>query len=328
MNILAVRNDRFGEFLLNIPAFVALKEKYPKAKLTLVVNSYVKGIAEYIKEVDRVITWENKKHRFTEVLAFSQKLKKEKFDLCFIFNPSKEFNIISFLAKIPQRIGYSRKWPFLLNKKIEDRKHQAKKHEVEYNLDLVHFVGVDYKDKNINLKIDRNFVSEILNKYNLQRYNNIIIIHPYTSDSIKQWPFKEFKKLIKLLIKDLNLKIVVVGGKKEALEYKSLFSDFGKDITDLTGKTNLKELAALLKSCKLLVSGDSGPMHLAAAVGTKVLAIFRSDIIAKSSTRWGPWGNGHIVIEDKDINSITAEAVYEKTKDILRVNKYEKSLES
>jgi len=314
-SILAVRNDRFGEFLLNIPAFAALKEKYPKAKLTLVVNPCVKELAEYLKEVDDIIVWENKKHTLVEVFKFSNKLQKEKFDICFIFNPSKEFNIISFLAKIPQRIGYSRKWPFLLSKKVEDRKYQAKKHEVEYNLDLVRLIGADCKDRNINLRIDRNLELDALNKYNLRRYDKIIAIHPYTSDSIKQWPFENFKKLIKLLIKDLKIRVVMIGGKKEALEYKSLFSDFGKDITDLTGKTNLKELAALLKSCKLLISGDSGPMHLAAAVGIKVLAIFRSDIIAKSSTRWGPWGNGHIVVEDKNINTISPDLIYEKLLD-------------
>jgi len=314
-NILAVRNDRFGEFLLNIPAFRALKKKYPKAKVTLVVSPYVKEIVEYIEAVDDIIVWKNKKHKLVEVFKLSNSLRKKKFDLCFIFNPSKEFNIISFLARIPQRIGYNRKWPFLLNKKIDDEKQKAKKHEVEYNFGLLKLANIDCTTKDINLNIDKNFIFEVLDRYGLREQDNIIAIHPYTSDLIKQWPFANFVQLAKSIAKDQNKRVVIIGGKKEALEHNDLFCDYQNSVINLTGKTTLKELAALLKNCKLLISGDSGPMHLAAAVGTRVLAIFRSDIAAKSSTRWGPWGNDHIIIEAKDINSITADQVYSKIKD-------------
>lgn len=125
-NILAVRNDRLGEFLLTIPALTALKRGFPGALLTLVVNPANIELAEMIKCVDRVISWENREHRLPEIFHFARSFKGEGIDLCVIFNPSKEFNIISFLAGIPLRVGYGRKWPFLLNRKIPDKKILAK----------------------------------------------------------------------------------------------------------------------------------------------------------------------------------------------------------
>ena len=152
--ILAVRNDRFGEFLLNIPALRALKEGYPAAKLTLLVNHYVQELARRIDFVDEVIAWENTKHKFSQIYRFSRNLKAGNFDLCVIFNPSRELNIIAFLAGIHLRLGYSRKWAFLLTHKMEDKKYLGQKHEVEYNLELLNLIGIKTEDKALSLKID------------------------------------------------------------------------------------------------------------------------------------------------------------------------------
>lgn len=146
-NILAVRNDRFGEFLLNIPAFRALKKSYAGAKLTLLVNPCVQELARCIDFVDEVIAWENTRHKFSQIYRFSRDLKARDFDLCVIFNPSKELNIISFLAGIPIRVGYNRKWGILLTKKTEDKKYLGQKHEIEYNLELLSLIGIGSEDR-------------------------------------------------------------------------------------------------------------------------------------------------------------------------------------
>ena len=99
-NILAMRNDRFGEFILNIPAFKALKEKFMDANLTLVTDPYVEELAKSIDFVNEVITWENRKHKFFEIIKFSRQLKKKKFDISVVFNPPKEFNIINLCRPI------------------------------------------------------------------------------------------------------------------------------------------------------------------------------------------------------------------------------------
>ena len=312
--ILVVRNDRFGEFLLIIPALRALKEKFKDAKIVAVVDPYVKELAKAISYIDEIITWENRKHKFREILFFSHKLRKENFDLCIIFNPSKEFNIISFLAGIPIRVGYARKWDFLLTHKIEDKKYLGLKHEIDYNLELVGIIGANIDDKSLNLEIKGE-----IDIPQIDNYKNSVVVHPWTSDSIKQWPIEYFRDLVLRLAKELNEKVIIIGGKENLDISQKYFSDLDESIINLTGKTTLLELAVILKNSKILISLDSGPVHLASCVDTPVLAIFRNDIPAKSPIRWGPRSKKSIVIAKNNLSDITVEEVFDKVKEVLEV---------
>lgn len=311
-NILVVRNDRFGEFLLNIPALRALKETFTNAKIIAVVDPYVKELADCIDFINEIMEWERKKHSFREKLSFINQLKKRNMDMAVILNPSKEFNVFTYLAAIPIRVGYDRKWGFLLTHKIMDRKYLGLKHEVDYNLELVSLVGAKTDDKTLHLKIDDDST-------NTMKSSNLIAIHPWTSDQVKQWPLEYFRVLTERLVKELNVEAVIVGGKKDQSKSREIFTDFGEKVADLTGKISLIQLAAILKKCRLLISGDSGPVHLACAMGTPVIALFRSDIAGKSARRWGPWGEGHIVIEKPNLNEIKVEEVLEKVRSKLKI---------
>lgn len=302
--ILAVRNDRFGEFLLNIPALQALKKSYAGAKLTLIVDPYVQELARCIDFVDEVIIWENIRHKFSQIYKFGKELKARNFDLCLIFNPSKELNIISFLAGIPIRVGYNRKWGILLTKKTEDKKYLGQRHEIEYNLELLSLIGIQAEDKALSLKIDDGIIK-----------GEDIALHPFTSDPVKQWPIENFRKLAQSLVKELDKKVILVGGKEELNKGVAYFDNLGADIINMAGRTTLIQLAALLKKCRLLISGDSGPVHLACAVGTQVIAIFRNDIPGKNAKRWGPWGEGHAVIEKPGLADITVDEVLDKVRE-------------
>ncbi|MBM3245682.1 MAG: glycosyltransferase family 9 protein, partial [Candidatus Omnitrophica bacterium] len=140
----------------------------------------------------------------------------------------------------------------------------------------------------------------------------IVAIHPWTSDNVKKWPVQSFYKLAERIITELKLNIVIVGSSDEAAKSKKLFKDFSGKLLDLTGKTNLPELAAVLRRCACLVTADSGPMHLAASVGTPVIALFRNDMPGKTAKRWGPWGEGHVVLEAADLRKISVEEVFEQ----------------
>jgi ADP-heptose:LPS heptosyltransferase len=105
----------------------------------------------------------------------------------------------------------------------------------------------------------------------------------------------------------------MVGGKEDSQKTGGLFdglTNYG--LINLFGKTTLKQLAALLAMCRLLISGDSGPVHLASCVGTPVLAIFRSDMPEKSSRRWGPLTPRSVVIEKPNLADITVDEVFNK----------------
>ncbi len=305
-NILIVRNDRFGEFLLNIPAIRAVKEAFNESKVVLAVDPYVKELAEKVPYADEVITWRNGKHSLFEIIKFSNFLKKKNIDIAVIMNPSKDTNIAAYLAGIPVRVGYARKWDFLLTEKQEDLKRLSQKHEVEYNLDLVKVVGAETKDKSLSLKIEE--LESHRPGGNPTGPVGLIAIHPWTSDPVKQWPVEHFRELALKIVRETDMGVVIVGGPEE-LQKSAIFNNLDKRIRNLTGKTTLVELASILKTSKLLISGDSGPVHMACAVGTPVIALFRNDIASKGPKRWGPWGEGNVVIEKKSLLDISVEDV-------------------
>ncbi|MCX5695248.1 MAG: glycosyltransferase family 9 protein [Candidatus Omnitrophica bacterium] len=294
-NILAIRNDRFGEFLLNIPAFRALKESFPGSLLTLAVSPAVKELAECVEYADQVVIWDD---------DFEKNLRKQKFDTCVVLNPTKEAHWISFWAGIPKRVGYNRKWGILLTHKIQDNKNLGLKHEVEYNLDLVGLIGAKTSDKIVRLGK--------LPQYNKPEYVGAIAVHPFTSDTLKQWPIDKFRQLIKRLSEEAGVKVLVVG--RDEVIGREYFDNLGSSIINLVNRTSLVELAQILKQCKLLVTCDSGPMHLAAAVGIPVVALFRNDLAGKTPKRWGPWGKRHVVIEKGQLTDISVEEVLDKAK--------------
>ena len=296
-NILVIRNDRFGEFLLNIPAMRALKERYPEARISLAVNPAVCELAEAVECVDEVVVWDEVKGN----------LRKYKFDLGVVLNPTKEAHWAVFWAGIPARVGYNRKWGFLLTHKLKDTKHQGGRHEVDCNLELVGLVGAKTLDKTIKIKVDDKLFREFIGQ-------KIVAIHPFTSDPVKQWPVERFEELAQRIKRELGVKVVFVG-RIEDRGQSPLGTVPSRDgVIDMVNKTSLVELAALLKRCALLVSGDSGPVHLAASVGTPVVALFRNDLVGKTARRWGPWGEGHMVIEKGNLLDISVEEVIEAVK--------------
>ena len=310
-NIIILRNDRFGEFLLNIPALRAVKETFSNANIIAVVDPYVRELAQNIAFIDEIIEWAREKHSLIEKLKLIGILKKRRIDLAIMLNPSKEFNILTYLSGIPVRLGYARKWGFLLTHKIEDKKFLGLKHEIEYNLELVALIGAQTENKTLSLKTDHDSISGLLKEYDITNQDNLIAVHPFTSDPLKQWPINNFIELIKRLARET--KIIMVGGKEDSQKTGGLFdglTNYG--LINLFGKTTLKQLAALLAMCRLLISGDSGPVHLASCVGTPVLAIFRSDMPEKSSRRWGPLTPRSVVIEKPNLADITVDEVFNK----------------
>ena len=306
-DILVVRNDRFGELLLNIPALRALKETFRLAKITVVLSSYAQDLGKDIPFIDAVIAWERKRHSLAENLRLLRIIKAGNFDAAVMLNPSKEFNILTYLAGIKIRVGYDRKWGFLLNFRMKDRKYLGEKHEIEYNLDLVGLIGAKTGDMSLTFNVNGCAPKE---------ETADIIIHPFTSDSVKQWPIENFISLAKRLAIGLGLRIAIVGGKEEAnLAY--LFDGLGPGIINLIGKTSLNQLASLLRCAKLLISCDSGPVHLASCVGIRVLALFRNDLPGKTSLRWGPRSSGSRVIEKYSFEEISVDEVFKQAKEML-----------
>jgi ADP-heptose:LPS heptosyltransferase len=245
-------------------------------------------------------------------LRFIRFLGNSAFDMAIIFNPSKFFNVAAFLAGIPVRTGYDRKLGFLLTNAIEDKKYLCERHEVEYNLDLAKAAGAAVSSKKLYFPLteaDERAAAEILAQNGIS--GAFVSVHPGTSNPEKLWPAERFALVCDKMIDVLGIKVVLVGGEEERGTAGEVKAKMRNTVTDLTGKVALKEFGALLKRSDILISCDSGPVHIASATGTPVVALFGEARPGGSSKRWGPYGEGHIVIGRPKVTDITVDDVFE-----------------
>ncbi|MEW6171017.1 MAG: glycosyltransferase family 9 protein [Candidatus Omnitrophota bacterium] len=319
---MAIRTDRMGDVLQVLPSIHALKETFPYSEITTMINHGVSDLIRGNPEIKDIFIYDsiNYKGIYGNLkLIFS--LRKQHFDMVIIFNPQKKFHIISFLAGIKKRIGYDRKLGFLLTHKIKDLKYLGLKHEIEYNLDLVRLIGADTKDKSIILYPDESCKERIENlfkEFNLKKDDTIIALHPWTSNPEKKWPLENFKTLIDKILEENLGKIVIIGGKEEKQESQDFCLNFGQKIINFTDKLTLKELVYFFKYVKVLVTNDSGPMHIASGVSVSTVALFRLKPEGVGPKRWGPQGEKHIVLAKESIFDIKVEEVFSAIKKILK----------
>ncbi|MDD4894282.1 MAG: glycosyltransferase family 9 protein, partial [Candidatus Omnitrophica bacterium] len=207
--------------------------------------------------------------------------------------PTNRVHLVTFFAGIPRRVGYDRKLSFLLTDRIKHTKQSGQKHESEYALDLARYLGVEPKDKNIFLSVKpalEERVAELLKEEGAGRSDKLLVIHPAASCPSKIWPNERFAEVADKLIKKYGFKAVVVSGPKDITLAHNVVKHMHNPVINMAGKTSVGELAALLKRCSLFISNDSGPVHIAAAVGAPVVSIFGRSQAGLSPLRWGPTG--------------------------------------
>ena len=301
--ILIIRNDRFGEFLLNIPALRALRDTYPDARLDVAVAP---GLEELVTcglpWVDRVLVLPPGPQSLLDLLRRAGRLRREHYDAALVLNPSKEMHQLVFAAGIPVRAGYARKHAFLLTHTLPDRKHLGLWHEVDSNLELAALLGARTADRALSLSMPGKLRAEVRIKFALDVSMGLVAVHPWTSDPVKQWPLENFLELTRMVASSGRVRVVIIG-RPEPWHASVNFS--GPGVIDLAGRTSLIEAAAVLKDCQALVSCDSGPVHLAASVGTPVVVLFRNDMPGKNPERWRPWGDGHRVVQGPRLEQLT-----------------------
>jgi len=313
--ILFARTDRLGETLLNLPAIAALKQTLPRASLTFLVHPELRSLMSSFPIINHVIPYPTVAFRAWWVRArrLGRLLSSHRFDIAVVSNPQKELHLAVWLAGIPCRVGYGRKWGWLLTHRLQDRKALGERHEVEYNLDLVRALGLPTSIPQWpapRLDHEQKEVLQLLSQEGVKTSEPLIVVHPWTSNPIKQWPLARFAELIRHLAGQLAIRVVVIGGVDER-DQASAVLPAGLPVIDLVGRLRLTQLAALFARARVLVSNDSGPVHLAAAVGTKTVVLFGASSPATGPRRWGPWGAGHGVIWKPSMEAITVEDVYE-----------------
>ena len=319
--ILFIRTDRIGDTLMNVPAIHLLRQTYPKAWITLLCDRKVADLFRGHPDLDEVmgVDLEQLKKDVTAAFGFFKKIRKAKFQLAVISNPGKFFHLLSFLAGIRHRVGYRRKWGFLLNHSLSDDKHRAARHEIESNLNLVRLVSDIEWDGAMPLAQDEKAKAKVEDFLSRRGADEMVIaFHVGTTNPKKRWPIQRFSELADKIQADGDAKVVLVGGPEEREAGVMVFRQTHVSVVDAIGAFSLRELAAFLgrDNVKALISSDSGPAHLAWMQGTPTVVFFAKDVPGCESARWGPRDGRSEVIE-KPVLQISVQEAFQALERVL-----------
>jgi len=315
-NVLIVKLDEIGDTVLAIPFIKELRNNVPGARITLVVKPQVLNLMELCPYVDEVIAFdwntsgvfgEYRRHWRALCLAIS-KLWSRRFDLAIIPRWDSDHyhaSFVSYFSGARWRVGYSEKviehkriankgYDVLLTHAIEK---SGSSHEIEHNLDILRFLGGSVRVPSLELWLsneDEVFASKLLADYGIKDGDFLLGICPTGGSSVlKQWPMSNFIGLSAWAIEEYNAKIIIIGGPNDKPLSEEIAEKLGKKAVNACGETTLRQMAALIKKCRVFVSNDTGPMHIAAAVGIPVIALFGSSC----PHRFGPVSESSFIIQ-------------------------------
>ncbi len=299
--ILVVNVNWVGDVIFSSPLFKALKENYPEATISCLVPPRVRDVCESIAGIDEIIIYDEKGQHLSPFAKWKliRELKSKGFDIAFLLHRSLTKALLVYLAGIPQRIGYDEKGRGrFLTQRVKKCKEIC--HRSDYYLQVIEDFGVSVTERRTSLNVDQHAskdVDVILSDLGLSPNDNIIIINPGGNWDLKRWSESNFEELIISLQQQTTHSIVLTGAKKDIPLLESIIKNLSKKPILLAGKTSLKELMALMRRAVLVISADSGPLHVASSVGTKTIAIFgptRPEIT-------GPRGLGETIVLQEDV---------------------------
>lgn len=329
-----------GDVILSLPAIRAVRKAFPGAYIAVMVQPRMDDLLKGNPHIDEVIVYDkNKKQKgIFNNISFIKQLRSKRFDTALILHTTKRINLICFLTGIPKRIGYARgKADFLLTDKIAYTKKLGEKHEAEYSLDILRYLGIEpeFSLPFIYVRNDDEKKADVLLKsLNIGRGEKFAVLHPGASCVSKMWPLENFAKAGDMLIEYLKIKVMINLAPDQAALGEKVRGMMSNKPVFFCDPTTLGVLAALFKKASLVISNDSGPVHVASGVGTPVISIFGRNQKGLSPVRWRPLGDKAIAIH-KDVGctdclahdckkdflclrEITVEEVFNEAKNIYR----------
>ncbi|HJO48004.1 MAG TPA: glycosyltransferase family 9 protein, partial [Candidatus Scalindua sp.] len=282
----------------------------PEARLSVLVGIEAKGVVEMNPYVDNVFvmgkTWFSATNGINlgEILSILRKIRKENFDIGIDLRGDMRNILLMFLGKVKYRVGYGvTGGGFLLNK-IPD--YEKDMQEVEKNIKLIK--ELDCKVTNRRLQIyysqsDKANVLELLERENVGQSNSLLAIHMGAGYPSKSWKKEKFLHLLKEL-NERNYGRVVLIGNDNNDSFVNIHKGLNIDYINTIGRLSIRELAVLLERCSVLISCDSGPVHVAAAVGTPCIVLFSGTNTLK---QWGSPDNNVNRVIHKEVECSPCE---------------------
>jgi ADP-heptose:LPS heptosyltransferase len=306
MNVLFVRTDGIGDLILTLPAATALKRQRPDVRLSYLVSRYAAPVLEHHPDVDEILCDPGLEDR-----SARRRFLGQGFDAVVFFKPYRNWFWSAYRAGIRRRIGTGYRWySFLLSDRVYEHRSRFNKHESEYNLNLLKPLNVTVSDpkppKLYLTPFEINQADEILTSLTRPR----VIVHPGNIYA-RNWTSGRYFDLIREL-RTHGFSVALTGSEQEwknfnSRERGSYLANSG--VTNLMGRLNLRQFIAVVSQCDLVVSGSTGPMHMAAALGVPTVSLF-DPRRGSSTVRWGPLGGRGVVFKPEV--PICEKCIYEK----------------
>lgn len=299
VRILVINVNWVGDVLFSTPFIRAIRQAYPGSYIACLVHPRCVEMLEGNPRINEIIVYDEEGlHRsLFGKLRLIMLLKKKRFDTAFLLHRSFTKALLAALAGISSRIGYpTKKRSWLLTKAVEE--YSDEPHKVEYFLNIARACGIKRGGTSYEFFVndaDRKFARDLLAENGIKDADTLAVICPGGNWDPKRWPKENFAGLADILIEQFSAKVVISGAKKDARladEIKRLM----KHVPAITcGRTTLRQLGALLERADLVIANDTGPMHIAVAMKTKVIALFGPT----SPEITGPYGEGEYRVISK-----------------------------
>lgn len=348
--ILLVRLDDIGDMVMTSSFIRELRRNYPNAYIEIVVKQGTYDLVKYCPYVNHVRVFDGKTSSFMpyfknifKAFKFSYKyLKKQHFDLAILPRWDSDAYYASwivFFSAARMRVAYSEK--VNPQKTVSNLGYDAfftdvvetgAKHEVERNLYIVEYLGGKIYSTNLELWINRK--KFLLKRYFRKKHIRLCIFLS-ASDARREWGVNNFVDLAKLLSKQYNIEIILLGSYSNTYLQSTEFEKKYGVVSNYVGKTTLEETMYIISECDFCVGVDTGPMHIADACNRCGVVIFPSLVIENGSPpeRFGPWNSNLVVCQPRHylsgcengcnkpyphcIKEVTVEDVYNEMKKII-----------
>jgi ADP-heptose:LPS heptosyltransferase len=302
-SILIVRPDAIGDVVLMTPMLQRLKAYYPSAQLTILLQNYTVPLLSEHNDVFQIIGDWKKEGRAKGVVGFFnyvKEIRSHNFD-CVIFSYIDAYYVkLCFFAGIPCRIGDGNRVStrLFLTHKMNQSFRNLFCHEVEQNFSLLEPLGISWSLEKCDEPISRivaNFktpassdIQRILVENGWDRKQSLIIIHPSSGGGNRAWKPELYGMLIDLVHEHTKHKVVLTGaGRAETKIVDVVLKNCKSTVINLVNKTTLHELMDLVQVVECVIGTDTGPTHIAAAYGCRVLSVSPTKFV--KAMRWGPW---------------------------------------
>ncbi len=310
MKILIVKLSAIGDVIHTLPALNAVRKQYPDAHITWLVEEAAHDVIKGHRALDRIIvskrkTWlkglagRSPLKNIREACSFIKQLRDTNYDIILDFQVLLKSGVLIGLAKGKRKIGFDKGMEhqehsyIFLNECIKPVDMEV--HALTRGMMLLESIGIQSREVVFNLPVsdqDRDAANDLLMHCGIKTPELLVAINPMAKWETKLWDNLKFANLADRLIEQAKADVIFTGSREDSKGIEDIISNMKNRAANLAGKTDLKTLAALYEKTSIVVSTDTGPMHLAAAIGTPVVALFGPT----APGRTGPFGDGHKII--------------------------------